>query len=82
MSERGSGFLGVVAVGAGVCCGLPILVSVGVVGAAAGLGLGSWILLAAGAAVAALGVHRRRSRGHAPVNSSVDDVTEAPRSVS
>lgn len=49
----------------GLCCGLPVLLSLGVVGAIAGLSLQSWALLGLGLALAALGWARLvRSRRH------------------
>jgi len=52
------------AVGAlGLCCGLPVLLSMGVVGAIAGWSLQSWALIGLGLAVAAVGWTRwARSR--------------------
>jgi hypothetical protein len=60
--EPAAGFFGVLALGLGLCCGLPVLASLGVLGAAAGLGIGSWFLIATGLAVAGVGVGRWRRR--------------------
>lgn len=43
----------------GLCCGLPVLLSIGVVGAIAGWSLQSWVLIGFGLAVAAFGWARR-----------------------
>lgn len=42
----------------GLCCGLPVLLSLGVLGAAAGLSLQSWALIGVGALLAAIGLAR------------------------
>ena len=57
-----AGFLGLLAVGLGVCCGLPLLISIGLLGALAGLSIGAWVLVAAGLALVVVGVIRGRSR--------------------
>lgn len=47
----------------GLCCGLPILLSLGVAGAIAGWSLQSWVLIGAGLVLAVLGsarIHRGR----------------------
>ncbi len=64
MGERApaAGIFGVLALGLGLCCGLPVLASLGVFGAAAGLGIGSWLLIATGLAVAGVGAVRWRRR--------------------
>ena len=47
----------------GICCGLPVLLSIGMVGAIAGWSLQSWALIGLGLAVAAVGWARwSRSR--------------------
>ena len=49
----------------GICCGLPVLLSIGVVGAIAGWSLQSWVLIGLGLALAAAGATRwarRRDR--------------------
>jgi len=48
----------------GLCCGLPVLLSLGLLGAFAGLSLGSWALIALGLAIAAFGLWRRHERRH------------------
>lgn len=52
----------------GICCGLPVLLSIGVVGAIAGWSQQSWVLIGLGLALAAVGAGRwarRRDRtGH------------------
>jgi threonine/homoserine/homoserine lactone efflux protein len=48
----------------GLCCGLPVLLSLGFLGAFAGLSLGSWVLLALGLATVAFAVWRRHQRRH------------------
>ena len=55
-------FLGVLAVGMGLCCGLPVLASFGVLGAAAGFGICSWPLIVTGLVVAGVGAWRWRQR--------------------
>ncbi len=45
----------VVAGALGLCCGLPVLLSLGVVGAIAGWSLQSWVLVSIGIALAAFG---------------------------
>ena len=47
--------LAVVAGALGLCCGLPILLSLSVVGAIAGWSLQSWVLVGIGIALAAVG---------------------------
>ncbi|ANH39984.1 hypothetical protein I601_3578 [Nocardioides dokdonensis FR1436] len=42
----------------GLCCGLPVLLSLGVAGAIAGWSLQSWVLLGLGLVLAALGSAR------------------------
>ena len=47
----------------GICCGLPVLLSIGMVGTIAGWSLQSWALIGVGLAVAAVGWARwSRSR--------------------
>lgn len=48
----------------GVCCGLPILLSLGFLGAIAGISLGSWVLIILGLIGVALGLWRRHGRLH------------------
>jgi len=56
----------------GICCGLPVLLSLGLTGALAGMSLGSWLLIGSGLAVAAFDVWRRGRRRHssAPTRAS------------
>lgn len=42
----------------GLCCGLPVLLSIGVVGAIAGWSLQSWMLIGVGLVLAAVGANR------------------------
>lgn len=60
MSPRG--LAGLVAVGLGVCCGLPLLLAAGSAVTIAGLGLGSWLLIVAGTVIVAAGAWRWRAR--------------------
>lgn len=48
----------------GLCCGLPLLLSVGFLGALAGISLGSWVLISLGLAAVAFAVWRRHQRRH------------------
>lgn len=48
----------------GVCCGLPVLLSLGFLGAVAGISLGSWVLIILGLAAVAVGLWRRHGRRH------------------
>lgn len=47
----------------GLCCGLPVLLSLGFLGAVAGISLGSWVLIVAGLATVAFGLRHRYQRG-------------------
>jgi len=62
MGERESnkGFIGLLAGGMGICCGIPLLFGVGAFGAFAGFGLGSSAVVAIGSVVAAIGLWRWR----------------------
>lgn len=68
MTDRSSpaSLAGLLAVGLGVCCGLPVLASLGVLGAIAGLSTRSWFLVATGVTAVAIGSwrwwHRRAPR--------------------
>lgn len=59
-------FAAVAAVGGvlGVCCGLPVLLSLGVVGVVAGWSVSSWALVGLGLVLAVWGWARVRRRGH------------------
>jgi hypothetical protein len=63
--DRTSGLGVLAAVGLGVCCGLPVLLSVAAGVTIAGVGLRSWLLVGAGlvavGAAAAWWVRRRRA---------------------
>ncbi len=61
----------------GLCCGLPVLLSVGVLGAVVGLSLQSWALIGAGLVLAVLGwtTWPRRRRGPGP---DVDETADNP----
>jgi len=54
----------------GLCCGLPVLLSLGVVGAVAGWSLQSWVLIGLGLLLAAVGwarwARRRQDRSPSP----------------
>ncbi len=50
----------------GICCGLPVLLSIGVVGAIAGWSLQSWVLIGLGLALAAAGATRWARRRDRP----------------
>ena len=70
----------------GLCCGLPVLLSMGILGAVAGWSVQSWILVGLGLALAAVGwagwvTHGRRERtcplpvAAAPVvNAATEDI--------
>jgi hypothetical protein len=87
--ERVTALAPIVAVGGlfGVCCGLPVLLSVGVLGALAGVSVSSWLLIALGLGVAVLGSvrwvrHRRITPGAAscaPTTHPTAPRTTAPR---
>lgn len=67
--ELPRGLAGLLAVGLGVCCGIPVLFGAGV-GVAAGLALGSGIVVVAGVTVGLIWWYRRRgstqeARSHA-----------------
>lgn len=48
----------------GLCCGLPVLLSVGFFSAMAGISLGSWVLISLGLAAVAFALWRRHDRRH------------------
>lgn len=63
----------------GVCCGLPVLLSLGVLGAGAGVSAQSWALVAAGLVLAVAGwVRPSRRRGGAPADATSDTTCEKP----
>ena len=79
MADRSSpaSLAGLLAVGLGVCCGLPVLASLGVLGAIAGLSIRSSVLVAIGAGGAVTGAwhwwHRRarsQSNDTSPSNAA------------
>jgi len=63
-SESNRGFIGLLTVGMGICCGIPLLFGVGVFGAFAGFGLGSWPVVALGLVAAAAGLWNWRRKTH------------------
>lgn len=73
------GLFGLLAVGVGACCVIPVLAVVGAFGAFAGLSLGSGFLMVAGMAVGGFGVYlwRRRSGAECALPA---EVSEAGRS--
>ena len=78
MTDRSSAgsFAGLLAVGLGVCCGIPVLASLGVLVAIAGLSSQSWVLVAIGVTAAVIGSwrwwHRRTPRRPSPSTDSSD----------
>ncbi len=88
MRERVATFgpLAAVAGVLGLCCGLPVLLSLGMLGAVAGLSLQSWALLALGLALALAGWARLARRGPhgeltpTPEHSDPDLTTDSTRS--
>lgn len=71
----GGGVARLAALGAAVCCGLPVLLSVGAGVTIAGLGLRSWLLILAGVVLAASGAvvgrrHRRTNCAPATLDRS------------
>lgn len=60
----GVGATGVVLGVLGLCCGLPVLLSLGLLGALAGISSGSWVLIALGLATVAYGLWRLNERRH------------------
>lgn len=55
---------GALLVALGLCCGLPVLLSVGFFGALAGISLGSWVLISLGLATIAFAMWGRHQRRH------------------
>jgi sulfite exporter TauE/SafE len=66
MRERISilGATGAVLGAVGLCCGVPVLLSLGLLGAFAGISLGSWMLIALGLATVAFAGWRQHERRH------------------
>ncbi|CAN5868061.1 hypothetical protein BH20ACT6_BH20ACT6_11850 [soil metagenome] len=58
----------------GLCCGLPVLLSLGFLGALAGISSGSWVLIALGLATVAFGFWRRRERRYRSAHGSSSPV--------
>ncbi|MBD8869320.1 hypothetical protein [Nocardioides donggukensis] len=69
MPERMTTFgpIAAVAGAVGLCCGLPLLLSLGVLGAVAGLSLQSWALIGLGLLLALVGGARWARHGRRPV---------------
>ena len=61
----------------GICCGLPVLLSLGVLGAVAGVSLQSWALIGVGLVLVVLGWVTRVRRGRCPA-SDIDETTNHP----
>ena len=85
MTDRSSAgsFAGLLAVGLGVCCGIPVLASLGVLVAIADLSTQSWVLVAIGVTAAVIGSwrwwHRRTPRQPSKYTDS-SDTPDAPDS--
>lgn len=50
----------------GLCCGLPVLLSLGFLGLSAGISPGSWVLIVLGLVTVAFALRRRYERRHRP----------------
>lgn len=61
----------------GICCGLPVLLSVGVLGAIAGMSVQSWALIGVGLVLVVLGWATRARRRRCPT-SDVDETVGHP----
>jgi hypothetical protein len=61
----------------GICCGLPVLLSLGVLGAVAGMSLQSWALIGVGLVLVVLGWVTRVRRRRCPA-SDVNETTNNP----
>ncbi|WP_207081512.1 hypothetical protein [Nocardioides sp. S5] len=61
----------------GICCGLPVLLSLGVLGAVAGMSLQSWALIGVGLMLLALGWVTRVPRRRCPA-SNVNETANKP----
>lgn len=71
---------GALGLGLGVCCGLPVVLSLGVAGAIAGWSLQSWVVIVLGIAMAAaavLQILRRQQHGHLCQSSGAAASAEA-----
>lgn len=61
----------------GICCGLPMLLSLGLLGAVAGMSLQSWALIGVGLVLVVLGWVTRVRRRRCPA-SDVNETTNNP----
>ncbi|KAB2811005.1 hypothetical protein F9L07_03470 [Pimelobacter simplex] len=61
----------------GICCGLPVLLSLGLLGAVAGMSLQSWALIGVGLVLLVLGWVTRVRRRRCPA-SDVNETTNNP----
>lgn len=61
----------------GICCGLPVLLSLGVLGAVAGMSLQSWALIGVGVVLVVLGWVTRVRRRRCPA-SDVNETANNP----
>ena len=61
----------------GICCGLPVLLSLGVLGAVAGVSLQSWALIGVGLVLVVLGWVTRVRRRRCPA-SDVNETANNP----
>jgi type IV secretory pathway TrbD component len=61
----------------GICCGLPVLLSLGLLGAVAGMSLQSWALIGVGLVLVVLGWVTRVRRRRCPA-SDVNETTNNP----
>ncbi len=74
MRDRGSSIAPIAAIAGvvGLCCGLPVLLSLGVLGAVAGLSLKSWALIGLGLGLAAFGWSAGRVKARRSADPSRD----------
>ncbi len=66
----------------GICCGLPVLLSLGVLGAVAGMSLQSWALIGVGVVLVVLGWVTRVRRWRCPgsdVNETANNTLKENR---
>jgi hypothetical protein len=61
----------------GICCGLPVLLSLGLLGAVAGMSLQSWALIGVGLVLVILGWVTRVRRRRCPA-SDIDETANKP----